>query len=114
MALGSHLTPLCRSHIEQSDVVFTGLSDGLVELWLAKMHRDVRSLQRYYCEGKSRRDTYREMIEAMLTEVRAGRKVCGAFYGHPGVFAGPPHEAISDTSTPATSVRRISIALARS
>jgi hypothetical protein len=30
----------------------------------------------------------------MLTEVRAGKRVCGAFYGHPGVFAGVPHEAI--------------------
>jgi len=30
----------------------------------------------------------------MLVEVRAGKNVCGAFYGHPGVFALPPHEAI--------------------
>jgi hypothetical protein len=34
------------------------------------------------------------MVEAMLVEVRAGKNVCGAFYGHPGVFALPPHEAI--------------------
>jgi hypothetical protein len=27
--------------------------------------------------------------------VRAGKRVCGAFYGHPGVFAGVPHEAIA-------------------
>lgn len=94
MTLGSHLTPLCRSYIEQSDVVFAGLSDGIIELWLAKMHADVRSLQSFYREGKPRRDTYREMVEAMLGEVRAGRKVCGAFYGHPGVFAWPPHKAI--------------------
>jgi hypothetical protein len=26
--------------------------------------------------------------------VRAGKQVCGAFYGHPGVFAGVPHKAI--------------------
>ncbi len=31
----------------------------------------------------------------MLTEVRAGKQVCGAFYGHPGVFALPPHKAIA-------------------
>jgi RimJ/RimL family protein N-acetyltransferase len=30
----------------------------------------------------------------MLDEVRAGKRVCGAFYGHPGVFAGVPHDAI--------------------
>ena len=94
MTLGSHLTPLSRSYIENADVVFAATSDGIVELWLAKMHADVRSLQSCYREGKSRADSYREMIAAMLSEVRAGKRVCGAFYGHPGVFAGVPHEAI--------------------
>ena len=94
MTLGSHITPLARSYIEESDIVFAGVSDGIVELWLAQMHPDVRSLQPLYREGKSRAQTYREMVEAMLTEVRAGKRVCGAFYGHPGVFAGPPHKAI--------------------
>jgi uncharacterized protein YabN with tetrapyrrole methylase and pyrophosphatase domain len=94
MTLGSHITPLSRSYIETSDVVFTGLSDGIVELWLAKMNPDVRSLQSLYQEGKSRKVTYRQMVDAMLTEVRAGKKVCGAFYGHPGVFAWPTHKAI--------------------
>ena len=94
MTLGSHITPLSRSYIEQSDVVFAGTSNGIIELWLAKMNADVRSLQQYYQEGKSRMDTYRQMVQAMLTEVRAGKKVCGAFYGHPGVFAWPTHKAI--------------------
>src|SRR5690606_38398570 len=35
-----------------------------------------------------------EMVEAMLACVRAGQRVCGAFYGHPGVFACVPHRAI--------------------
>ncbi|CAM5541686.1 SAM-dependent methyltransferase [Rhodanobacter lindaniclasticus] len=94
MTLGSHLGPLARSHIEQADVVFAGLSDGIVELWLQRMHRDVRSLQPYYREGKSRMHTYRQMVEAILAEVRMGKKVCGVFYGHPGVFAWAPHKAI--------------------
>lgn len=94
MTLGSHITPLARSYIEKSDVVFTVMPDGVMELWLAKMHPDVRSLQRYYREGKSRLRTYRQMVEAMLGEVRAGKRVCGAFYGHPGVFTWPTHKAI--------------------
>jgi precorrin-3B methylase len=94
MTLGSHISPLARSHIEQADVVFAGLSDGIVELWLAKMNNDVRSLQPYYQEGKSRMQTYREMVEAIMTEVRAGKRVCGVFYGHPGVFAWAPHKSI--------------------
>lgn len=94
MTLGSHITPLARSHIEQADVVFAAVSDGIVELWLSEMHPDVRSLQQYYSEGTSRKHTYRQMVDAMLAEVRAGKKVCGVFYGHPGVFAWPPHKAI--------------------
>jgi hypothetical protein len=94
MTLGSHITPLARSYIEKADVVFTALSDGIIELWLARMNPNVRSLQPLYKEGKSRGDTYRQMVDTLLTEVRAGKRVCGAFYGHPGVFALPPHKAI--------------------
>jgi siroheme synthase len=95
MTLGSHLTPIARSHIEQADVVFAALSDGIVEMWLERMHPDVRSLQPYYGKGdKSRAITYQEWVEVMMTEVRAGKKVCGVFYGHPGIFAWSPHEVI--------------------
>nr|WP_267897416.1 SAM-dependent methyltransferase [Dyella solisilvae] len=92
--LGSHITPLARSHIENADVVFAAVSDGIVELWLKEMHADVRSLQPFYAEGKRRTQTYREMVEAILAEVRAGKRVCAVFYGHPGVFAWAPHRAI--------------------
>jgi hypothetical protein len=95
MMLGAHLGPRARAHIEQADVVFGAVSDPVVELWLQQMHADVRSLQPFYAEGKSRHQTYRDMVEAMLVEVRAGRTVCGAFYGHPGVFAKVPHDAIA-------------------
>ncbi len=94
MMLGAHVSPRSRSHIDQADVVFALVSDPLVELWLLQMRPDVRSLQPYYAEGKSRQVTYREMVDAMLVEVRAGRRVCGVFYGHPGVFALVPHLAI--------------------
>jgi Tetrapyrrole (Corrin/Porphyrin) Methylases len=59
------------------------------------MRPDAHSLQPYYAEGKRRTDSYREMVEAMLAEVRAGRRVCGVFYGHPGVFALVPHRAVA-------------------
>ena len=93
--LGAHLGPRARATIEQADVVFVAVSDPLVELWLQGMHSDVRSLQPLYAEGRSRHDTYRDMVAAMMAEVRAGRRVCGAFYGHPGVFALVPHRAVA-------------------
>jgi len=95
MMLGAHLGPRARRHIETADVVFVAVSDPLVELWVRRMNADVRSLQPFYREGRSRHRSYAGMVAAMLAEVRAGREVCGAFYGHPGVFARVPHQAIA-------------------
>lgn len=95
MMLGAHLSPRSRSEIEQADAVFALVSDAIVELWLQRMRPDLRSLQPFYAEGKRRTDSYREMIDAMMAEVRAGRRVCGVFYGHPGVFAQVPHHAVA-------------------
>lgn len=94
MMLGAHITPRARSCIEQADVVFVLVADALMEEWVRRMNPDVRSLQPFYREGTSRMRSYRGMVEAMLVEVRAGKRVCGAFYGHPGVFAWVPHKAI--------------------
>jgi hypothetical protein len=38
--------------------------------------------------------TYRQWVDLMMTEVRAGKRVCAVFYGHPGIFAWSPHKAI--------------------
>ncbi len=102
MMLGAHLTPRARAEIEHAEVVFALVSDPLVELWLQELRPDMRSLQVHYGSGgqagKPRDQSYREMIAAMLDEVRAGRRVCGAFYGHPGVFAVVPHRAIAQAA----------------
>ncbi len=95
MTLGAHLSPRARSAIEQADVVFVAVSDPLVERWVQEMHPDVRSLQPLYGPGKPRTQTYRDMVATLLEPVRAGRRVCGAFYGHPGVFAQAPHRAVA-------------------
>ncbi|MBB1392125.1 hypothetical protein H5185_22510, partial [Shewanella sp. SG44-6] len=58
---------------------------------------DVRSLQPYYAqcgEIKNRRATYAEMVNAVLCEVRLGKLVVCALYGHPGVFACVGHLSI--------------------
>lgn len=94
MTLGSHITPLSRNFIEQADVVFVAASNQLVEEWVKTMNEQVVSLQNLYAEGKSRKQTYQEMNELIMEQVRAGKKVVGAFYGHPGVFALTPHQTI--------------------
>ena len=94
MTLGAHISPIAKSHIEQADIVFSLMANGFAEKWLEGMNTDVRSLQGYYQEGKNRNITYNEMVEAILTQVRDGKKVVAAFYGHPGVFACVSHRAI--------------------
>ncbi len=99
MTLGAHLAARARRFIEQAQTVFVLVSDRLVEQWVRGMNADVRSLQPLYAEGKSRHDTYREMHALVMHEVRAGRHVCGAFYGHPGVFAKVPHQLVASART---------------
>lgn len=94
ITLGSHLTPIARSAIEGADVVFVAASHRLVEDWVRGMNADVRSLQPHYQPGRPRIEGYRAMVAEMLVAVRAGKRVCAAFYGHPGVFAWVPHRAL--------------------
>lgn len=95
MTLGAHISPIARSHIEQADIVFSLMANGFAQKWLEEMNDEVRTLQGFYQEGKNRNITYNEMVEAILTEVRNGKKVVAAFYGHPGVFACVSHRAIN-------------------
>lgn len=73
--LGAHLDPLSRNYIAAADVVFVLMADALTEQWLLEMHPDARSLQPYYHQGPSRQHSYQQMVEAMLAEVAAGKKV---------------------------------------
>ena len=92
--LGAHLTPRTRYYIETADIVFSCCS-ALVELWLKELNPNLHSFDGLYAKGKHRRDTYNEMVEAMIGAVRDGKKVVSVFYGHPGVFAWAPHKVIA-------------------
>jgi len=94
MLLGGHLTPRARHEIEQADSVLALVYDGLFELWLRQLNPRLESLQPLYLEGQSRRLTYDRMVERLVASARSGQRTCGAFYGHPGVFACVPHEAV--------------------
>lgn len=95
MVLGGQISLIAKSEIMAADVVFC-LVDGAAELWLKTLHADVRSLQPHYGVGKYRPDSYRGMIDEVVTAVRAGADVCLALYGHPGVFALVGHHAIRE------------------
>lgn len=91
---GSHLTPQARAAFVRADEALYLVGDPAAMAWLEQLNPRSRSLHVLYSAGKPRRETYEEMVEEILVPVRAGRRVCAAFYGHPGVFVHPGHEAV--------------------
>ncbi|GGB77453.1 SAM-dependent methyltransferase [Shewanella inventionis] len=95
--LAGQIGKLSESYIQRADVVFSLVPDGFAQRWLHTLNNDVRSLQPYYAqngETKNRRDTYQQMVDVIITEVNANKKVVCALYGHPGVFSCISHMAI--------------------
>jgi uroporphyrin-III C-methyltransferase len=62
--------------------------------WITRLNTTSESLDRFYSSGKPRSQTYSEIVEEILRWVRRDLRVCAAFYGHPGVFVTPSHEAV--------------------
>lgn len=100
MRMAGQMTPIALSHIETADVVIAAVPNIFARKWLQGVAKEYICLLGYYSdcdeEGKNRRDTYRRMADTILQHVRAGKKVCAAFYGHPGIFACISHMAIAD------------------
>ena len=88
------LTPESRQALlEADDLLYLAAEPGGGS-WLERLHPNARSLEGCYVAGEERRSAYEAMVEAILEPVRRGRRVCAAFYGHPGVFVTPSHEAV--------------------
>jgi uncharacterized protein YabN with tetrapyrrole methylase and pyrophosphatase domain len=94
IAMGVHLTPQARAEIERADELLYLMVDSLSETWIEGLNPNAQSLRGHYAPDRERSKSYEAMVEHILGSVRAGRNVCAAFYGHPGVFAFPSHEAI--------------------
>lgn len=91
--LVGHLTLAAKAWIEQADKVLFAVADPLTAKWLLTLNSTAESLP-YNTDNQRRKETYQEMVDRILIEVRQGLNVCAVFYGHPGVFADPAHEAI--------------------
>lgn len=70
------------------------LADPIASTRLESLNPNARSLTSLYRGGVPRRRIYEEMVEEILTAVRDGKRVCAVFYGHPGVYVEPSHEAV--------------------
>jgi uncharacterized protein YabN with tetrapyrrole methylase and pyrophosphatase domain len=81
--------------LKRADIVVYVVSDPIAEEMIKTLRPEgAESLYSCYGENKPRLQSYNEMIEKTLGYVRAGKRVCMAAYGHPGVFAYPTHESV--------------------
>jgi hypothetical protein len=92
-ALGQ-MTTEALAWIKIADKVLYQAYDPMAGEIIRQLNPSAESLARFYGKGKLRRKSYQEMVEHALTFVRAGRRTCLVFYGHPGVLCRPGHEAI--------------------
>jgi Tetrapyrrole (Corrin/Porphyrin) Methylases len=90
----AQMTIEARGYIEKADKLLYLVTEPIAAHYLETLNPTAESLQRFYEEGKDRFETYMQMVDRMLEEVRRGQSVCVAFYGHPGVFVLPSHEAV--------------------
>lgn len=91
--LASQVSAEALTEMRTCEKLFYLVQDIATALWIESLNPSAESLHDAYVEGKPRVDVYAEMVERILAPVRQGRRVCAAFYGHPGVFSQPGHEA---------------------
>jgi uncharacterized protein YabN with tetrapyrrole methylase and pyrophosphatase domain len=92
--VGGQLTPQARVAFEHAEEALYLVGDPVAAVLLAEINPRARSLHTLYEIGQPRLQAYESMIDEMLSPLRAGRTVCAAFYGHPGIFVYPGQEAI--------------------
>lgn len=89
------LTAEARAAIAGAEEVHYLVADPLSEHALVELAPEAASLAPCYGPDGPGPAAYERMVERILEPVRAGRRVCAAFYGHPGVFVLPAREALA-------------------
>ncbi|MEQ9258711.1 MAG: SAM-dependent methyltransferase [Roseovarius sp.] len=93
----SQMTFEAAEAIRSADITLFNVGNHALAVdWLKENARAHVDLYGFYGDGKSRKSTYDEMVAAIMDELRAGRDVVAAFYGHPGVFVGPGYQAMKE------------------
>ena len=92
--VAGQVTAEAQALIEGAEKCFYLVADPATAQWLAGLNPTAESLKNSFAADRLRTESYEEMVERMLAPVRQGLAVCSAFYGHPGVFVFPAHEAV--------------------
>jgi tetrapyrrole (corrin/porphyrin) methylase-like protein len=92
---GLQTTWEARGAIRRATLVLYLTTDPLADAWVRRLNASARTLAGHYKVGRPRQEVYDSIVEEILDAVRQGLDVCAVFYGHPGVFVNPSHEAIA-------------------
>jgi len=91
---GGQITADASHTIATSEKVLYLVDDASTAEWIRAANPTSESLGDCYLGRDDRLKTYFDIAERILSFVRRGLRVCAVFYGHPGVFVYPSHEAI--------------------
>ncbi len=91
------ITAEARGFIEIAGHVVALVADPTTLAWLKHHNPQTESLMRFYARNKHRALTYSEIVDYVMALLRQDKHVCFVLYGHPGVFAFPPHELMRRT-----------------
>ena len=94
MNCAEHLTPIARHWIVTAQRVFYLIGDPAGERLLKTLNPAADDLAPCYDESLPRQQSYRMMIDLIVGSLLEHATVCAVFYGHPGVFVNPSHDAI--------------------
>ena len=90
----AHCSAQAKAYIEQAERLIVHVPDPLGMAWLRELHPELIDLQPCYGATANRADAYEKMVTTITDVVRAGFQTVAVFYGHPGVFVSPSHEAV--------------------
>ena len=89
-----HLTLEAKGLIEHAEKLLYLVNEPLLELWIREKNPTAESLASFYQLDEPRRNIYQKISHYIVDQLELGQDICAVFYGHPGIFVDPSHEAI--------------------
>lgn len=90
----AHVTLEAREQLLRADKVYYLVADPVTVAFIHALNSTAKSLGVLFSSGAPRYAIYEQIVTTLVEAVRRDRQVCAAFYGHPGVFVFPSHDAV--------------------
>ncbi|KAJ6258203.1 hypothetical protein Dda_7122 [Drechslerella dactyloides] len=101
--VGTGIRSLCQltletiQEIEKADSIYYAVRDAATEGFIKSKNKNSLDLYQLSINDEAipEADVYIQIAEVMLSDVRKGLYVVGAFFGHPGLFMSPTRRAMA-------------------